>query len=79
MVAIVVIGTAISEIQVRQYDECGSTTVGCVKNYKTQTALECTRTLNSMLHVNKKWRLCEKDNDNSRVLETVFKRNRYQA
>lgn len=57
LIATVIIGTAISEIQLMQYGDGGSTTVGCVKNYKTRTALECMHTLNSMLHCNKRWRL----------------------
>lgn len=51
------IGNALTEILLMQYGECGNTFVGCVKNNKTRTALDCTYVINSMLHCNKKWRL----------------------
>lgn len=56
-IATVIIGTAISEIQLMQYGYSGSETVGCVKNYKTRTALDCMRTINEVTGLNKQWRI----------------------
>lgn len=57
LIATVIIGTAISEIQLMQYGYSGSETVGCVKNYKTRTALDCMRTINEVTGLNKQWRI----------------------
>ena len=56
--AFVIIGASISEIQLMQPGDGGSTTVGYVKNCKTRTALDCIRTINSFLDSPRTWRLC---------------------
>lgn len=56
-IATVIIGAAISEVQIMQYGDGDSTTVGCVKNYKTRTALDCMRTINEVTGLNKQWRI----------------------
>lgn len=56
-IATVIIGAAISEIRLMQYGYSGNETVGCVKNYKTRTALDCMRTINEVTGLNKQWRI----------------------
>lgn len=56
-IATVIIGAAISEVQIMEPGAAGTETIGVVKNYRTRTAIDCMRTINSMLKSPKAWRI----------------------
>lgn len=56
-IATVIIGAAISEVQIMEPGAAGPETIGIVKNYKTRTAIDCMRAINSMLKSPKAWRI----------------------